>query len=59
MLPLFSLIMNVHFLIPSFTITTQTLHLTKELAIPIGLPTKEAKSKIETYLKRINFRAFF
>ena len=49
MLLLFFIIMNLYFLIPAVTIITQTLNPAEELAIPIGIPTKEAKSKIETY----------
>ena len=45
-LPLF-LIIDLYFLIPA--VITQIFNPIKELAIPIGISTKEAKSEVETH----------
>ena len=44
---LFFLIIDLYFLIPG--VTTQIFNPTLELAIPIGIPPKEAKAEMETY----------
>ena len=44
---LFFLITDLYFLIPAFI--TQIFNPIIELAIPIGIPTKEAKAEIETH----------
>ena len=44
---LFFLIINLYFLIPA--VITQIFNPIAELAIPIGIPTKEAKAEIETH----------
>ena len=41
----FSLIIDLHFLIP--TVITQIFNPIEKLVIPIGIPTKEAKAKME------------
>ena len=41
------LIIDLYFLIPA--VTAQIFNTTAELAIPIGIPIKEAKSEIETH----------
>ena len=43
----FFLIISLYFLIP--TVITQILNLTTELAMPIGVPDKEAKVEIGTH----------
>ena len=43
----FFFIIDLYFLIPA--VITQIFSPIVELAIPIGIPTKEAKSKIETH----------
>ena len=47
MLFAFFLIIDLYFLIPG--VTTQIFNPTPELAIPIGIPAKEAKAEMETY----------
>ena len=43
----FFLIIDLYFLIPA--VITQVFHPFAELVIPIGIPTKEAKSQMETH----------
>ena len=43
----FSLVFDLYFLIPA--VITQIFNSIKEIAIPIGIPTKEAKAEIETH----------
>ena len=47
LLVLFFLIINLYFLITA--VITQIFNPIAELAIPIGIPTKEAKAEIETH----------
>ena len=47
MLFAFFLIIDLYFLIP--VVTTQIFNPTLELAIPIGIPAKEAKAETEIY----------
>ena len=44
---LFFIIINLYFLIP--IVITQIFNPIVELAIPIGIPTKEAKAEMETH----------
>ena len=44
----FFLSIDLHFLIPA--VITETFNPITELVIPIGIPTKEAQSEMETYL---------
>ena len=44
---LFFLIIDLHFLIPATT--AKNFNPVAELAIPIGMPSKEAKAEIEIY----------
>ena len=43
----FFLIIDLYFLIPAFI--TQIIIVVVQIAIPIGIPAKEAKAEIETY----------
>ena len=44
---LFDFLIDLYFLIPA--VTTQNSYPTSELVIPVIIPTKEAKEKMETH----------